>query len=375
MVRSRPLAFKNNIAFDKTMNRYHVRKQMNGRIVQRAFPTKRAAMMFLEALVTDAIAAAYGLEIEEAPKTLEDVFEEYIAERQLYGRSEETIHSYRWASVGIFKHIGKSHSPVLTKATVNDYVRARQQDGASNRAITTELKLLRTVVRHVVGESALTWQLPALAVPPAAKVLPPDAEIRAVWNALAGREDIRTAIMLGVLTGMRASDVLRAGPEWRDGALLAVPMQKRHGLVNVVPLVPTLTARLDALHGAHYAPCTASSIKMVLQRMTRPRKQREAPPVATVRPWHGIGHLRHICATWAAQAGHDEEGVGMVLGHAGRSVARRHYITDEGIDIKRKVLESVEKRWLKVITVSIRRRSEKGRNVLEFSEREVRKCL
>jgi integrase len=356
------------------MDRWHARKMIGGRVIQRSFPTKRGAQMFLEALVVDAIAAAYGLEIAEAPKTLEDVFDEYIAERRLYGRSEETIHSYQWASVGLYKHLGKSSSPILTRARVNEYVRRRQLDGASNKAITRELKLLRTVVRHVIGESALTWQLPALATKAPARVLPPDEEIRAVWNAI-DREDVRTAIMLGVLTGMRAGDVLRAGPGWREGDLLAVPMQKRRGIVNVLPLVPTLAARLDAIVSDKYVCCSQAAIKMVLQRLTRPRGEDKPPTVATVQPWHGLGHMRHICATWAAQAGHDEESVGLVLGHAGRSVARRHYITDEGVEVKRKVLKSVEKRWQKVFTIRRQQMTKPAPNVVEFQKADERKCL
>jgi integrase len=348
---------------------------IGGRVIQRSFPTKRSAMMFLEALVTDAIAAAYGLEITEAPRTLEDVFEEYIDERKLYGRSEETISHYRWASVGLYKHLGKTRSPVLSRAAVNEYVGKRQRDGATNAAIIRELKVLRTVVRHVIGEQALTWQLPALNVPPAVRLMPSDDEILAIWRALEDRPDVRTAIMLGVLTGMRAGDVLQAEPSWRRGELIDVPMSKRRGIVNTLPVVTTLAAHLDGLEGPRYVSCTAASIKMVLQRLTRPKDKDTPPLVATARPWHGLGHLRHICATWAAQAGHDEESVGLVLGHAGRTVARRHYITDESVAAKKKVLESVERRWVKVITKSLQRTPKPAQNIVEFPNHESRKCL
>jgi integrase len=357
------------------MDRWHARKMIGGRVIQRSFPTKRLAVMFLETMVADAVASIYGIEIAEAPRTLEDVFDEYIGERKLYGRSEQTITHYRWASVGLYKHLGKTHSPVLNRATVNEYVSRRQQDGATNAAIIRELKVLRTVVRHVVGEQALTWQLPALNVPPAVRLLPSDTEILAIWQALEDRPDVRTAIILGVLTGMRAGDVLQAGPSWRRGELIDVPMSKRRGIVNTLPVVATLAAHLDGLEAPRYVPCTAASIKMVLQRLTRPRDKDTPPLVATARPWHGLGHLRHICATWAAQAGHDEESVGLVLGHAGRTVARRHYITDESVAAKKKVLESVEKRWLKVFTLHRQQASKTGENVLEFSNHEVRKCL
>jgi len=335
MARNERLQFKNNVAYDKVTKRWHVRKMILGRVVQRGFVTKRSAMMFLDGLVLDAAANAYGLRLDDSPQTLADAFEEYISDRQLFGRTDKTIYDYETKGKAIFKHLGESHPVTLRKKDVIHYVKERQTDGAGNRRILNELKLLRTVLKHTVGEAVLTWQLPDLSLEVIDKSIPTDNEIKEMYFATE-RADVRTAISLAVLTGIRAGDVFRACDEWREGDVLAVPMAKRRGIINRIPIVETLAEHLDSATGDTYVGSTKNAVKMALQRATNGK-------------WSGVGHLRHVCSTWAAQGGFDDDDIDLLLGHAGRTVARRHYIADEGVERKRTALASVEKRFRKAL--------------------------
>jgi len=333
MARNTRLTFKNNIAHDKVTGRYHVRVMVRGRVVQRAFPTRRAAVMFHEALVLDAAAQAYGLHTDVGPRTLEDAIEEYITDRRLYGLSEVTLSDYNNIAKRVYGHLGKSFPIHLRKRDINEYILLRQADGAGNRRILRELKMLRTMLKNTVGPEVVTWAIPALVLENIDHSIPTDEEIGTVYSS--AREDVQTAILLALLTGMRAGDVFRASPRWRTDNLLAVEMSKRHGLVNVLPIIPTLKTRLDTLSSPLYVTSSKDAVKMALQRGEG--------------TWSGVGHLRRVCATWASQAGFSEEDIGLVLGDAGATVARRHYIDDEGIKRKRRVLKAVEKRFLKAI--------------------------
>lgn len=70
--------------------------------------------------------------------------------------------------------------------------------------------------------------------------------------------------------------------------------------------------------------------------------------------WSGLVYLRHVCATWALDAGITEREVDAVLSHAAGGILRRHYdhrTAERMAKATRPVMEAVEDRFTAAVDV------------------------
>ena len=335
------LSFTKGIARDPASGRYHTRVQIDGRRVQRWFETRRAAEVYLIAARQDQVAASLGLIVDDQGMTIDGAFEEYIGDAEVRGLAQPTLRGYRQVRTAVVRHFGTRKGCRLDRRDVQGYAKHRRNRSVKGSRIEAELKFLQTVLRHTVGQSFLTWEVPRMVDPDQAapRAIVGDDEIASSYHAVAGRPDVQRAIVIALLTALRQTDVLRlTSSDLTDGVLI-VGMSKRRGQPIAVPVVETLAAHLEGVEGK-YTP-THDSMRMYMRRRT---------------PWYGVGHLRAVAATWASEAGFDDDEVSALLGHARHSIARTHYIRaprvllrDPYLDTRRAMLETVEARFLEAL--------------------------
>lgn len=331
---------------------YHVRKRLGGggKVKHRTFSSRTAAEVYLRALELEAA----GIPTRLAPAAIGEVLEQFIEGRSRLGRAQVTITDYRRVTEMIKRTLGAHASIHLRADEVLAYVDARRGHGAGVARILKELSLLRTAIRRTLGPRSLSWDLPELKRPPSKRRLPPDVELGAVWAALQ-RADHRLAFALPLLTGIRQQDVWEATWDWLrfdprewdrtpdHERILEVHMSKMRGRPHLVWVSSTLAGLLWGGGGAgeRIVGCTPPSLHMTLYRRS----------LGWAHRWHGIGHLRHVAATWLAQTGDftDAE-VGLILGHAVGGIARLHYIKDLAIPLRKRAAEALEARLLQSIS-------------------------
>jgi integrase len=351
--RERPLRYSKNIAHDKVTGRYHVLKKIGGRQIKRAFPTRRAAIAFLEHLSLRAAGVA-GAEIEP---TVEEAFGQYEAELKRLGRSRHTIRYYQLRRKPLTIVLGKYQLSRVTQAMVNDYIDMRSHE-VGNGTINKELTALRTI--YTAANIAPAWRLKALTHRPKRKRVHQVETVQKLWSRLS--RPTRCAVGLCLFAGFRAEEVWRAEASWVHGDEIDCEIEKSGGETNRTWLVKTLR---DIL------PKTG---KLVRKSESAIRYELEAASKALgiIPPYLGPGAFRGHCSTYATELGYSREECKLVLGHQFGDVTDR-YIHSQQIEKKKKVLEAVEKYVLgshQVVTPNVENSLEYASrtNVVEFRE-------
>lgn len=349
--RERPLHYSGNIAHDKVTGRYHVLKKAGGRQIKRAFPTKRAAIIFLEHMALRA-AGAGGAEIEP---TVEEAFTQYEAELRRMGRSKHTIRYYQLRRRPLVIVLGKYQLSRVTQAMVNDYIDMRSHE-VGNGTINKELTALRTI--YTAANVTPGWRLKALSHRPKRKRVHPVETVSALWRGLS--RPTKCAVGLCLFAGFRAEEVWRADASWVHGSEIDCEIEKSGGETNRTWLVKTLC---DIL------PKTG---KLVRKSESAVRYELEAASKALkiTPPYLGPGAFRGHCSTYATELGFSRDECKLVLGHQFGDVTDR-YIHSQQIEKKKKVLEAVEKYVLgshQVVTLDVENSLEYANqtNVVEF---------
>lgn len=351
MVRNPRLKWKNNVARDAKTGRYHARKMVNRKLVQRSFPTKRAATMFLEALVIDAVAAAYGLPMDDPAPTVAEAMEAYLEELRGLSRSPATLAYYEIRRKPLEAALGALELDRVTQRDVDDYVAGRKAQ-VGGGTINKELQTLRTIY-HRAGITP-TWRRAKQTHQVRRRAVQPVEVVRAIWPTLS--RETQCAVGLCLLAGMRAAEAYRAEASWVAGEILTNLMHKSEGDTNRTYLVATLRDILPA-----DGPLVAKPERAVQYELTKASAALKIVPL-----YNGPGAFRHHCSTYAVELGFTLEDVRLVLGHQQGGVTDR-YIHSQRIQKKKSVLEAVEEfifptqEAVKASTISPQRRSKKGR--------------
>ena len=321
MPRNPRLAWKNNLARDAVTGRYHVRVMIGGRVIQRAFPTRRAAVAALEHYSLQAA----GIPTETVAPTLAEALEVYVERLALLQRSEATEDYYRRRMKPLIVALGELRLDRLDQRRLEEYVGERSQEVGAG-TVNKELHALVTICRHHGLTPA--WRLPSLSHHPRSRMVQAPAVVALLWRELS--PPARAAVGLCLLAGMRASEATAAEASWVHGEELWVPVRKTGGW-NRTALVATLAAarpRERKLVTVDDAP-----LRYELEKVS---KRHGITP-----PYRGPGAFRHHCATWAVDAGCTRDQVREVLSHQGGTVTDR-YVHSQAVAIKRRVLETVE---------------------------------
>jgi integrase len=316
------MMYHSNIEYDRRRGRYRVRKMVNGRIHKGTFPTKRAAILFLEKIVLE----GRGIHMAPMPE-LTDAIEAHVEDCRLAGRSESTLRYYEMKRVplerelaGPLNHINQGH--------IDAYVKARRDDGVTNGTINKEIAFLRAVYKF--HETDPPWRLRALSHRSKRKrVLPPEVVREILQNV---PEPVLCAVGLCLFAGMRAEEVWRADASWVHGDEIDVAMHKSGGDTNRTWLVETLRNVLPKK-----GPLVARHKWSVTYEMTKVSEKLDIEPRL-----YGPGIFRHCCATYATELGFPRDNIKLVLGHQFGDVTDR-YLHSQQIAKKRAILEAVER--------------------------------
>jgi hypothetical protein len=345
VTRSRPLHYRNNIAHDR--GRYYVRKMIGGRVVQRAFPTKRAATMFVEHLVLEAA----GVYLAEFVPTLTEATDEYVRELKRLDRSPHTVAYYGLRRKPLDAALGATPLDRITQAAINEYVEARQTE-VGNGTINKEITALKTI--FTAAGINQRWRLKKLSHRPKRKRVHPPAVVRGLWDRLS--TPTRCAVGLCLFAGFRAEEVLRAHASWVHGEEIDCEMEKSGGDTNRTWLVKTMRDILPK----------RGNLVTVSKNVIRHELEDLSIELKIDPPYRGPGSFRGHCSTYAADLGFARDEIKLVLGHQFGDVTDR-YIHSQQIAKKRKLLEAVEKHVFgtyNLVTVDDKDRS----NVVTFGK-------
>ena len=271
-------------------------------------------------------------------QTLLSACMDYLAETKhrvgLGTRSEQTLVYWTQILSRLLTAFGDRHSLLFTETEVREYAIRREIGGAAAGGI-KELAGLRTVLA-AAGHPAV-WKMPRTEAKKKISRVPPDAEVAAVFKSL-GRDDLQLAFLLALLLGVRPGDVRRLTYEQVDRASRTISFDtSKTGEANVLPLVPTLYAKMAREGGGELVTLSNSAIKSALIRRSE--------GLGLSVKWEGLRTLRHVCATWIHEEGYSQQQVALVLAHVIPGVTRT-YLHAAPVRLKTEMLGVVERRFL-----------------------------
>ena len=327
--RARPLQWKNNLAHDKITGRYYVRVMVHGRVVQRAFPTKRSAVMFLEQVIL----SKQGVNFYRPTPTLSEARDSYNRRLELLNRAPATLDYYQRRAAVLIEAFSDVQLDRIGQADVERFITERRQAGIGASTTNKDLAALRTLYKHADVERR--WKLDELSAHPKRKTVHPPEMVHKIWSLVT--PPVRVAVGLCLLAGLRASEAFAADASWVHGSELYVPVRKTSEW-NRTWLVKTLRDLLP--DDGPLVSCAAITVRRQLYAASM--------ELGIMPPYWGPGVFRHYCASYAADAGFSPEQIRLVLAHQTGTVTDR-YIRSQSIKTKRKILEAVER---SVFTVS-----------------------
>jgi integrase len=320
--------------------RYRVRKVVRAKQYERVFSSREAARAYLQHL--ELLSA--GVPVRDGPSTLGQVITAYNARLVRLGRSPETVAYYDKIGRHLIRELGEEHPYDLAPYEVDGYVDRRLAGKAGQAAVMKELAAYKAMLR--AAELPVGWRAPQLRPVHRHKRLPTDDEIARVLDASPSR--VRRALLIGLLTGIRASEILAL--DWKDVDLPAGTLRvtlKKVAWENVLPLVRTLARELA---GGGIGPVIGLTKNQVAHTLR-----------GIGSPFLGLGITRHLVVTAVMDAGYTEGQVALLTGHVA-GVTRRHYAHSSGsLEVKRAMLEVVEKRYTMGTRVVGRTRAKTGK--------------
>jgi integrase len=151
----------------------------------------------------------------------------------------------------------------------------------------------------------------------------------------------RSGLLLALLAGLRDQEVYRVEGQHYSQAegLLRIPAEiRKTSIGNVVPVVGTLeqglTHQLSRMRADTIIPLSQSVVRLELRNATK----------GWDHPWSGFQPARRALVTWAEDSGFTQDTIALVTGHSRTDVVSRYSAEYGRIELKRAVIESVERR-------------------------------
>ena len=276
-----------------------------------------------ERQLNDFVKARERVHAREA-KTVAELFQAYLRDREIDGKStEKQVHSWK-ALKPVFGHLSPSD---IDKPVCRLYSSGREEAGRSLGTAWTELSCLRAAINWA-RKTGLISLAPFIWLPTPPK--PKDRHLSKTEAQLllraAASPHMRLFVLLALCTAGRASALLDL--EWarvdfvRGLIDLRTAEQNRIKRRAIVPMNDTLRA---ALEEAHAGAQTRWVIEWNGQRV-RSIKKAFGRAVAKC-GWDDVTPhtLRHTAAVWMAEAGVPMSEIAQYLGHADSRVTERVY--------------------------------------------------
>lgn len=301
-----------SVFFDKQKQRWRVELTRDGKRHTRLAPagaTKEEAEAY-EAQVK--LGHWHGELGKKQERTIDEAFTRWFNEELPKRRAQEKVISHAKALASFLSKYHKDAKLTDAHLVARDYI-SRNERVESPATIYQRLSILRRIANLAYRQ----WDW--LDQPVGTKIIMPriknerhvyiTKEQMQTLVDLAPQQWLKDAILIGVYTGMRQSDVVALTPESVKGDLLQVWDSKTEKW-RMVPIHPAIEDALTRLP----LGVTKWAVSHGFTKVVRG---------AGLENIH-YHDLRHSCASWLAQAGQDLYTIGCVLGHASPATTKRY---------------------------------------------------
>lgn len=278
--------------------------------------------------------------MNEKNQTIDAVVEEYL--NSTTHVRDTTFEQYRRCLGNIVNsHALKCVEGLLVpQLAINQYAEERKEQGAG-RTIAKELGIFKQALRHA-GVYPL-WTIPRWIhrLRPLERSVPSPSELLVLTTRLI--PEAKLGVFLSLLAGVRNEEAFRVTWEMVDfdSRVIKLPAHIRKcGPSNTLPLSDTLSdALMEGEPGTGDEPVINVSKSVVLANLRRCSSDLETT-------WYGYQPARRCLVTWAEDAGYTQDTISLVTGHARTSMVSRYSSGNGRLELKRKVIEDVERRFL-----------------------------
>jgi len=257
------------------------------------------------------------------------------------GVVESDVQSVTWQSYerqfgDLLSNFGHSHHPLFSQQDIDWYIDQRRSSGAG-RVIIKELSLLRSALTRFNIQPQ--WSIPKWLqrLPKRELAVPSIDEYHRLCLELP--PGAIKALRMALYCGLRDQEVFRVGWESYthsrailriDAAIRKVPS------TNIVPVVRSVSDVLTPAGDS--GPIVEWSKSCIKRDLTRSSQR------AGVSTWFGLQPARRLFTVLAEENGWSQDNIGLVLGHSQKSMASRYSAGYGHLELKRKIIESVEER-------------------------------
>ena len=314
--------------------RWQIRKKVLGRPVERIVETEEEA----DELISKFRRQNMG-QPAASVSTLSSLANSYQRKLVAEDAPWDTKDYYERINKHLYRHLGPNAPAPNSQDEILSYVERRKSAGGKGASILKELGALKSYLRF--AGVPVMWKMPKMRLHHKETYCPSADEIRLMLDA-AKRKEVRRAILIPLLTGMRTYEVLRLRWEDVDLANKVITIRaEKTGVLNFAWIVDTLYEELKEGGVGLVVPLSKTAIRNLFARRSK--------ALGLERAWSGIKYLRHVAATQGRAAGYSEAAVDGVLSHARGGITARHYDHRHAIaraKESRPILEAVEE-WFR----------------------------
>ncbi len=231
--------------------------------------------------------------------------------------------------------LGPCHVRTINQRVINDYVSARRKHGAG-RGIIKELTVLRNACSYAGLPSNWTIPKTLTRLPKRDSYTPTCGEVRTILSNT--HPIVRRGALLAIYGGLRDTECHRIGWDAYDvrGGILCVPGAiRKTGHDNTLPVVQSLASNLSPVEDGKMVPMYRGQVESELKKSSR----RAGLPLV-----RGFQVFRRVLCTVAEDAGWGQDSIALITGHARTSMVSRYSSSNGRMELKRKILEGVERR-------------------------------
>ena len=271
------------------------------------------------------------------PTTLAELAESYL-ERVRSDVKPVTLEGYNRLLQTVLSSLGPSHSLEINQYEIDQYVQDRLANGAG-RGIIAELNVLHYAFNEFHYPISWSVSKKLYRIPKQERHVPSVGEFSRIYQN--STPVTKSALSMAIYCGLRDGEVYRVGWDSFDhiSSLFHVFAAIRKNKVgNVLPVVNTLKKDLSSLGLAGVIPATGSIIPVSKSVIKAELGRHSGGKIVGLQPF------RRLLVSLAEDAGYHQDQIALVTGHARTHMTSRYSHGAEQLELKRKILESVEQR-------------------------------
>lgn len=241
------------------------------------------------------------------------------------------------------------HIEAVSRKVAGRYVHHLQAQGLAPRTVNSQVSYLSAYWKFLMRRGLVAtnpWQGQTVSADRVIERVPwePQEVVELIDHAPS--QELRDAITIGALSGLRAGEIVNLKVGDCTGELLSVRRGKTPAATRRVPIHSQLAvtiARLVVGRGADewLLPGFKGNRKLLVNKFTRYRKQRHGSGVE--RQANKVFHsLRSYWVDARLKVGVDLRLVQELAGHVPQGVTQKHYYTGMSIEQARQVVEAVQ---------------------------------